>query len=350
MMAMVESGEVRASGGNSFGQLGLGHRVSAETPQRVEAFLPGQVSRLACRHHSAAITFDGELYLWGTGAFGEYLAPQKMKNIDSPVTDVSLGGCFGVATDSDGKIWAWGSNRSGELGLGDCESRALPCCVSATRDTPVARVACGTSHVVALLASAREKSETSASPRTSRRIPGKIEAAKTTVLNFRHDAMLQTMLLTCSPRGLDGSIRIEDNARLFATVGKERLESTGTKAEPTGPLWENEKTPEERKNAGADAEVERLREENGRLKKRLEESAARTERLQKELDEAKRKGEHELEGKLADMGARLRMYEDSIKKTNKDRDESKAAYETKIEQHVKTCKELGTKLATTEAQ
>jgi alpha-tubulin suppressor-like RCC1 family protein len=39
---------------------------------------------------------------------------------------MSVGGCFGAAVDKDGLLWTWGSNSSGELGLGDYEARPYP--------------------------------------------------------------------------------------------------------------------------------------------------------------------------------------------------------------------------------
>jgi alpha-tubulin suppressor-like RCC1 family protein len=42
------------------------------------------------------------------------------------VTDVEVGASFGAVIDSRGMVWTWGSNASGELGVGDYEPRASP--------------------------------------------------------------------------------------------------------------------------------------------------------------------------------------------------------------------------------
>ena len=40
--------------------------------------------------------------------------------------DISLGETLGAAVDSKGLLWTWGTNHSGELGVGDNEPRIHP--------------------------------------------------------------------------------------------------------------------------------------------------------------------------------------------------------------------------------
>jgi alpha-tubulin suppressor-like RCC1 family protein len=64
--------EVRTSGDNSYGQLGLGHR---EGRCRFESVAPLVARRVVCicagDWHNAAITHDGALWLWGRGDCGQ---------------------------------------------------------------------------------------------------------------------------------------------------------------------------------------------------------------------------------------------------------------------------------------
>jgi len=47
---------------------------------------------------SAAISEDGSnLFLWGTGSFGEFLTPHRVKKIRGETIDISLGQGFGIA-------------------------------------------------------------------------------------------------------------------------------------------------------------------------------------------------------------------------------------------------------------
>ena len=75
--------------------------------------------------HSAAIDCDGRLFRWGQGVKGIYLAPLK---IASPrptfIDEISMGFDFGIVKNRDGELFTYGLNSSGQLGLGDAESRS----------------------------------------------------------------------------------------------------------------------------------------------------------------------------------------------------------------------------------
>ena len=114
----IGEGNVYSTGGNSFGQLGLGHKKSMVIPCLIEGFPTNtQMRGIATGHHSACISTSGEVYIWGTGVFGEYLTPHLIKEISRSVRKISIGGCFGAALDEEGALWTWGSNTSGELGI-----------------------------------------------------------------------------------------------------------------------------------------------------------------------------------------------------------------------------------------
>ena len=80
--------------------------------------------KVASGHHSAALTMNGSLYFWGTAIFGSLTEPKMVMDCD--IVDVSIGGSFGAIVDKEGLLWSWGSNLSGELGLGDYEARPYP--------------------------------------------------------------------------------------------------------------------------------------------------------------------------------------------------------------------------------
>lgn len=97
------------------------------------------------------MTATGELFLWGVGVFGTFKVPQKVISVSNPIVDVCLGGSsLGAALDSKGMLWTWGSNISGELGLGDNDPKVHPYPVMALKKKTVTQVSCGSSFIVAL--------------------------------------------------------------------------------------------------------------------------------------------------------------------------------------------------------
>jgi len=142
-LILAKSGKVYATGGNTFGQLGDGSKRSVLKP--IELKTINKVQQVSCSHHSAAVTMTGHLYLWGTGVFGEFLAPKLV--LSERIVHASVGGCSGVATDSFGRVWAWGSNSNGELGLGDYEARKTP--TQITKLTTVSAAISGGSYTFA---------------------------------------------------------------------------------------------------------------------------------------------------------------------------------------------------------
>ena len=147
---ITPTGRVYMMGGNSFGQLGVGSKKSSSLPMRVTALDSRTIIKVSCGHHSAAVSDRGELYLWGTGSFGEYLIPQPVSNIGVKVADVSVGGSFGAAIDVNNGLWTWGSNTNGELGVGDYEPRLTPYAVTALQGKRIRVVSSGSSFCIAL--------------------------------------------------------------------------------------------------------------------------------------------------------------------------------------------------------
>jgi len=142
-------GKVYAMGGNSLGQLGTGNKVSARFPTKVRSLEGVCVEKVACGSHTAALSTKGELYIWGSGPFGEKLFPCRVTT-SVPFRDVEMGSGFGAALDVSRRVWTWGSNAAGELGLGDFKPRKAPVLVTMLGSRAVRGLACGNDFVVAL--------------------------------------------------------------------------------------------------------------------------------------------------------------------------------------------------------
>lgn len=82
---------------------------------------------VAAASFSAAISEEhSSLFLWGSGPFGEFLTPHRVKKIKQEVATLSLGQNFGVALGVEGALYSWGKNSFGELGSGDYMTRTTP--------------------------------------------------------------------------------------------------------------------------------------------------------------------------------------------------------------------------------
>eukprot|EP00826_Nyctotherus_ovalis_P011536 TRINITY_DN12999_c0_g1_i16.p1 TRINITY_DN12999_c0_g1~~TRINITY_DN12999_c0_g1_i16.p1 ORF type:complete len:343 (-),score=56.81 TRINITY_DN12999_c0_g1_i16:64-1092(-) len=118
-LVLTKSGRLYSMGGNNFGQLGTGSKRSSVFPTRIKGLETHTVAKAVAGNHSAAVTDKGEVFVWGTGVFGEYLSPVRFgkETFVAPVKDISIGGSFGAAIDYKGNLYTWGSNTTGELGI-----------------------------------------------------------------------------------------------------------------------------------------------------------------------------------------------------------------------------------------
>jgi len=66
------------------------------------------------------------------------------------IVQVAAGGDFSMALGQDGRLWGWGYNGYGQLGIGTFDDRNLPIEVAAPSD--VTSVGCGADHTMALTA------------------------------------------------------------------------------------------------------------------------------------------------------------------------------------------------------
>ena len=145
---VTEKGEVFGTGANYTGQLGLGHKKNVSKFTRVDKLIG--IDKISAGHHTAALSFEGELFFWGTGVFGQILKPQRITHMNSKVTDISVGESFGLALDKHKKLWTWGANTLGELGTGNYEPFLKPARLPKLQDKPITTISCGGSFAIAL--------------------------------------------------------------------------------------------------------------------------------------------------------------------------------------------------------
>ena len=116
---------------------------------RITALEIYKIEKIAAGSHSAAVSSKGELFLWGRGDFGDFLLPQHIY-LDRRIVNVSIGYSFGCSIDEKQQLYSWGTNQSGELGVGDFDRRGKPTLISYLKNKRVNSVACGGEFAIAL--------------------------------------------------------------------------------------------------------------------------------------------------------------------------------------------------------
>jgi len=133
-LALKSDGTVWAWGRNIDGQLGNGSNTDSNTP--VEVYELNKVIAIASSgwDHSLALKSDGTVWAWGNDGSGELVDGGTNTNRNTPgqvsgLTDVAvIGGGYdhSLAVKLDGTVWAWGSNWHGELGNGTTTDKNIP--------------------------------------------------------------------------------------------------------------------------------------------------------------------------------------------------------------------------------
>ena len=131
-LALTSEGKVFGWGDNSYGELGTGDMVNSPVPVAVDmtGALAGKsvVAISAGADHTLVLTSDGLLFAWGDNSYGELgnndntssLLPTPVNMSGAlagkTVTAIASGKNHSLVLTSDGKVFAWGANSSGELG------------------------------------------------------------------------------------------------------------------------------------------------------------------------------------------------------------------------------------------
>ena len=174
-LALASDGTVYSWGFNSWGQLGngtSGTANNASAPVAVKTAgtpMEGKtiVQVAAGATHSLALATDGTIYAWGKNEYGQL---GNDSTINSPISvavkttgtpmdgkkiiQIHAGYEHSLALASDGTVYAWGRNNSGQLGKNDATDAHIPAAVQ-TLGTPMAgkvivQLAAGNSQSMAL--------------------------------------------------------------------------------------------------------------------------------------------------------------------------------------------------------
>ena len=132
--AIKTDGSLWTWGVNSYGKLGTNDTITRSTP--VTTFAGGNNWKFvaAGQNSLAAIKTDGSLWTWGRNNSGQ-LGTNDTANRTTPVTTFAGGNNWksaggGVAhvaaIKTDGSLWVWGTNISGNLGINNTSQQNVP--------------------------------------------------------------------------------------------------------------------------------------------------------------------------------------------------------------------------------
>ena len=158
-IATKTDGTLWAWGYNSNGQLGQNNLIYRSSPVQVGTLTTW--SNIACgTDHTLATKTDGTLWAWGYNTYGQlglnvsggYATRSSPVQVGSLTTwsNIAGGQYFTTAKKTDGSLWGWGINNSGQLGDNSTISRSSPVQIGSL--TTWSKVACGQYFAIAISA------------------------------------------------------------------------------------------------------------------------------------------------------------------------------------------------------
>ncbi|RYD51327.1 MAG: T9SS type A sorting domain-containing protein [Sphingobacteriales bacterium] len=156
-MGLRSNGKLWGWGDNQFGQLGDSTTINKNVPVFLRAS-NHWLSVLTGASSTAALKSDGTLWTWGYNNYGQLGDGTRVQK-DIPVqigadqnwVSVSLGGSHALALKSNGTLWAWGDNTYGQLGNGSSGTlTATPTPVQVGADDNWVSISAGLAHNLAL--------------------------------------------------------------------------------------------------------------------------------------------------------------------------------------------------------
>ncbi|MFN8444230.1 MAG: hypothetical protein U0175_25835 [Caldilineaceae bacterium] len=155
---VLKSGGVKCWGGSYQGQVGGNSYPFRTTPIDVPDLASGVQSVVGGGYHTCALTTIGTVKCWGggnqgqlgNGSSGDSTIPVTVTGITSTVIAISAGSGHTCALDNVGKIWCWGSNEWGQVGVKELETYFnTPVEVQGLAGKAIS-ISCGYGHTCAL--------------------------------------------------------------------------------------------------------------------------------------------------------------------------------------------------------
>ena len=141
-MALKANGTLWSWGRNLYGQLGDGTTVNKTVPTQVGTET-NWVSIETRYHHNLGIKSNGTLWGWGQNLFGQVgdgtngvlsVAVPTQVGADTNWKTAATGNSHSLAIKTNGTLWGWGNNLSGQLGNGAYNDNITPLQIGTSTD------------------------------------------------------------------------------------------------------------------------------------------------------------------------------------------------------------------------
>ncbi len=162
-ICLTDNGEVFSWGYGKDATLGQGNSENYETPKEVDYFKKNNVKiqKIECGDYfTLALSYDGKLYAWGQNNFGQLGLGQVTQQLkvnlptrihlgNKTVKEINAGEDHCACITSEGEGYIWGYGIDGRLGNGNKTNVNIPTKI-VIDDQKIQKISCGGHHTAIL--------------------------------------------------------------------------------------------------------------------------------------------------------------------------------------------------------
>eukprot|EP00803_Ostreobium_quekettii_P009976 evm.model.scf_2796.2 EVM.evm.TU.scf_2796.2 scf_2796:5567-19194(-) len=159
-LALSSCGQIFSCGQGTQGALGHGNEEDQTVLVHLWRMWPIGIVQIDCGdHHSLALSVDGRVFAWGRGKYGQ-LGLGDYNTVNEPhcvsglagisVTQIACGADHSLAVTAQGKVYSWGRGTCGQTGLGATDNTCTPTQIESLQEEYIIQVSAGSSHSLAL--------------------------------------------------------------------------------------------------------------------------------------------------------------------------------------------------------
>ncbi|KAF8822073.1 regulator of chromosome condensation (RCC1) repeat-containing protein [Cardiosporidium cionae] len=163
-LVLADDGKVYTWGSNRDGQLGASvESTFCVSPIELDiSGISSKIVEISCGStYSALLTEDGKLYTWGSDEYGQLGHGKQSRRLNSPklvrglsshrIASISCGEFHMAAISREGEVFVWGYGRDGQCGHGDLADISLPKKVESLKHLRATGVSCGGAHTAVIV-------------------------------------------------------------------------------------------------------------------------------------------------------------------------------------------------------